>query len=134
MEVYAHAVLTRQQAQEALDQVERELNACWEDLRQQLARGCSANMAAQSCNYQRLLGQRRFERLSDIETAERRVKAALQGMFHARRRREIVDKCFERQRARHLREQARGEQKFLDDLAGRRGSSILTWKATETPL
>ena len=34
----------------------------------------------------------------------------------------------------HQREQARGEQKFLDDLAGRRGSSIFAWKPEESPL
>jgi hypothetical protein len=42
-----------------------------------------------------------------------------------------VDKCFEKQKSRHQREVLRGEQKFLDDLAGRRSSSIMTWSQTE---
>jgi flagellar export protein FliJ len=134
MEQYAQSLAARRQAVEGLEAVERQLSACWQDWRGRLAGGCAAAEAAQAHAYQRLLAQRRDECALALETAEQRVTAALQGMLLARQQREIVDKCCDKQKARHRREQARGEQKFLDDLAGRRGKSILAWKSAETPL
>jgi flagellar export protein FliJ len=133
MELYAQTLLVRSQALNALDKAGRELNAFWEDLRGQLSRGCAAEEVARAHDYQRSLVQRRQECAAALETAERRVNAALQGMLQARQQREIVDKCFEKQKTAHQREQARGEQKFLDDLAGRRGS-LFAWKPADTPL
>jgi len=134
MEQYAQSLIARRQAVEALEAAERELSACWQEWRGRMAGGCTAAEAAQAHAYERSLAQRRDECARALETAERRVNAALQGMLQARQQREVVDKYFDRQKARHRREQARGEQKFLDDLAGRRGSSILAWKSAETPL
>jgi hypothetical protein len=51
-------------------------------------------------------------------------------MLAARRQREVVDKFYDKQKSRHGRELARSEQMLLDDLAGRRPSSILSWTAT----
>jgi flagellar biosynthesis chaperone FliJ len=65
-----------------------------------------------------------------LEAAERRVNATLNGMLAARRQREVVDKFYDKQKSRHGRELARSEQMLLDDLAGRRPSSILSWTAT----
>lgn len=134
MDQYAQSLIARRQAVDGMEAVERELGACWQDLRGRLAGGCTAAEAAQAHAYQRSLAQRRDECTLALENAERRVNAALQGMIVARQQREIVDKCFEKQKVRHRREQARGEQKFLDDLAGRRGNSILSWKSAEIPL
>ena len=55
----------------------------------------------------------------------------MQAMLTARQQREIVDKFFNKQKSSHEREQLRNEQKMLDDLAGRRGNSILAWNPTE---
>jgi flagellar export protein FliJ len=134
MEQYAQSLIARRQAMDGLEAAERQLSACWQDWRGRLAGGCAAAEAAQAHAYQRSLAQRRDECTLALETAERRVNAALHGMLLARQQREIVDKCFDKQKARHRYEQARGEQKFLDDLAGRRGNSILAWKSAETPL
>jgi flagellar export protein FliJ len=134
MEQYAQSLIARRQAVDGLEAAEHDLSACWQDWRDRLAGGCAAAEAAQAHAYQRSLAQRRDECALALETAERRVNAALHGMLLARQQREIVDKCFDKQKARHRREEARGEQKFLDDLAGRRGSSILAWKSAETPL
>lgn len=131
MEHYAHMLVLRQKAENTLDKAERDLNSSWEDLRRQLARGCTAEEAAQAHVYQRSLIQRRTECATALEAADRRVNSALQGMLQARQQREIVDKCCDRQKAKHQRETARGEQKFLDDLAGRRRSSIFAWKPVE---
>ena len=134
MDQYGQCLLARRQAMDKLETVERELRLCLEELRGKLARGCTAAEAVQGHAYQRSLGQRRDECFFALETAERRVNAALQNMFHASQQREIVDKYFDKQKAAYAREQGRLEQKFLDDLAGRRGNSIFAWKPTDTPL
>jgi flagellar export protein FliJ len=134
LESYAQALQARSQAEALVAQVDQQMQECWNELRAHLARGCSVGLAARTHDYQKALAQRRHECAAALELAERRVAAALQGMLHARRQREIVDRYRERQKARHDREQVRAEQKFLDDLAGRRSSSILAWKPSDTPV
>jgi flagellar protein FliJ len=131
MEQYAQALLARQQTIDRLDAIQRELNAGWQELRSQLAKGCPASKAAQMQDYHRSLGKRRDEANLALGVAERRVNAALQTMLNARQQREIVDKSCEKQKARYVREQFRVEQKLLDDLAGRRSVSSLSWNPTE---
>ncbi len=130
LERYAHALLTRRQAMDRLDAVQREINAGWQELRAMLAASCPASRAAQAHVYHQSLEKRRTDCAAELGLAERRVNLAFQAMLHARQQREIVDKCFEKQKARHLRDQAHKEQKFIDDLAGRRGASILSWNPT----
>jgi len=134
MELYAQSLLVRRQATEGLEAVEQELNACRQEWRCQMAAGCSAAAAAQAYAYHLSLMRRQEECVHTLEVAERRANATLQSLSLARQQREIVDKCFEKQEARHRRDQVRGEQKFLDDLAGQRGNSIFAWKPAETPL
>src|ERR1700722_15382162 len=131
MEQYAQALLARQQTLDRLAGIERELHAGWQELRGQLAKGCTASRAAQTHDYHRALGKRRDEAVVALGVAERRVNAALQTMLTARQQREIVDKSCERQKARHVREQFRAEQRILDDLAGHRAASTLSWNSTE---
>lgn len=130
MERYAHALLARRQAMDRLDAVQREINAGWQELRAMLAGSCPASRAAQAHVYHQSLEKRRNECAAELGLAERRVNLAFQAMLLARQQREIVDKCFEKQKARHQREQLREDQKFIDDLGGRRGSSILSWNPT----
>ena len=127
MESYARTLLVRRQAVERLESVQQQINAGWQELRELLARGCAAGEAtrAQSCH--RVLEKRRDEYAAALGLAERRVNAAFNAMLAARHQREIVDKGFEKQKALHQREQQRGEQKFLDDLASRRPAGILSW-------
>lgn len=127
MEQYARTLLSRQQAVERLEAVQQQLTAGWQTLRNLLSNGCAAGKAAQMHDYHRLLEKRLDECVSALGLAERRVNAALQTMITARQQREIVDKCFEKQKNSHEREAARVEQKFLDDLAGRRSASVLSW-------
>jgi flagellar export protein FliJ len=131
MEQYAQALLLRRQALDHLNAAQRNLNTAWQELRALLAEKCTAANAAHAHDYQRALEKRCDECTADLGVAERRVNIALQAMLNSRRQREIVDKCFEKQKSRHQREVLRGEQKFLDDLAGRRSSSIMTWSQTE---
>ena len=133
MEQYGQALLARQQTLDRLDAVQQRLDAGWQDLRGQLTRGCSASQAAQAQDYHQSLETRRNECTRALEIAERRVNASLQVMLAARQQREIVGKCFEKQKARHQHAQMREEQKLLDDLAGRRMTSICSWTSTEAP-
>ncbi len=133
MEQYAQSLLARQQALDRLAAVQRELSACFQELRDKLAAGCAASIAAQAHDYHRALARRRDELSAALGLAERRVNAALQAMLGARQQREIVDKFFDKQKLRHSREVTREEQKFLDDLASRRGNSILAFNPTEIP-
>jgi flagellar export protein FliJ len=132
MEQYAQALLVRQQALDRLAAAQNELTVCAENLRAKLIAGCTASDAAQANEYHRSLARRRDECGAQLGLAERRVNAALQAMLGARQQREIVDKYFDKQKSRHQREVLREEQKLLDDLAGRRGNSILTWNPTES--
>jgi flagellar export protein FliJ len=127
MDQYARTLLARRQAVDRLEAVQQKLKAGWQELRQLLARGCEASNAARMHEYHRSLEKRRDDLITALGVAERRVNVALQAMLTARREREIVDKFFDKQKARHQREQVRVEQKFLDDLAGRRLASILAW-------
>jgi flagellar export protein FliJ len=127
MEQYAQSLIARQQAIDRLASVEHALSVCWEELRGQLAGSCSASKVAQAHDYQRSLAKRREECVAALGNAERRVNAALQTMLAARQQREIVDKCSDKQKAGYQREVVRAEQKFLDDLGGRRSNSMLAW-------
>src|SRR5579871_163229 len=133
MEQYAQALAFRQQAVDRLEAAQRELNAGWNDLRDRLARGCTAMEAAQANDYHRSVVKRRDECTLALGNAERRVNSALQAMLAARQQRELVDKFFAKQKERHNRELTRQEQKMLDDLAGRRGNSVLAWNPSEIP-
>jgi flagellar export protein FliJ len=130
MDQYARALLGRRLAVESLEAVQGQLSAGWRELRNLLARGCEAARVAQMQHYHRTLDKRRDECTLALGVAERRVNAAFQAMMAARQQREIVDKCFENQKTRHQREQLRVEQKFLDDLAGRRPAFVLAWNPT----
>lgn len=132
VELYAHTLANQQKAREALEKAEREMERAQAELRGQLTRGCQAQQAAQAAAYQQSLSQHGHDCAAAFETAERRVNAAFKAFLHARRQREMVDKCFDKQLARHRRDLARGEQRFLDDLAGRRASSIFAWKPAES--
>jgi flagellar export protein FliJ len=133
MEQYAQALAFRQQAYDRLEGVQQELNAGFRDLRARLAKGCAACEAAQAGEYHKSLARRRDECALALGHAERRVNAAMQNMLATRQQRELVDKYFDKQKSRHQREQFRLEQKMLDDLAGRRGNSILAWNPSEMP-
>jgi flagellar export protein FliJ len=132
MEHYARSLATLRQMAEQLQAVEGELLKSWEEWRAQLAGGFAAADAARAQGYHRSLVQRRDDARLAVDTAESRANSALQAMLQARQQREIVDKFFEKQKAVHQRDLAYNEQKFQDDLAGRRGGSMLTWKREET--
>jgi flagellar export protein FliJ len=130
MENYARTLLARQQAMERLDAVQQQMHAGWQEFRDLLARGCAAGTAARLQLCLRALERRREDHVAALGLAERHVNAAMTAMLAARQQREIVDRCFEKQKTSHQREQLRGEQKFLDDLASHRRSSILAWSPT----
>lgn len=130
LEVYAQTLLARQRAMEKLDIVQRELDKNTAAMTASLKAGCPAVEISQINDYQRALTQTRDHCAKLLGEAERQVNTAHQAMIAARQQREIVDKFFDKQKARHQRDVAHAEQKVLDDLAGRRGGSLFAWNAT----
>jgi flagellar export protein FliJ len=133
MEQYAQALVAREQASQRLNAAQDKLKAVGQEIRVLLAGGCAASKVAQAHDCHRSLQQKLNECVAALGLAECQVNVALNAMLAARRQREIVDKFYDQQKTRHRREQLRGEQKVLDDLAGRRPTSILSWNQTGGP-
>jgi flagellar export protein FliJ len=127
MEQYAQALVAREQARQWVEGVRTKLGKTGQEILALLKDGCPASRAAQAQDYHRSLQQHLKEAITGLGQAECRVNMAKNAMLVARQQREIVDKCFDKQKDRHQREQLRGEQKLLDELASRRPASILSW-------
>jgi flagellar export protein FliJ len=125
MERYAQALLQRQQVAEHLDRIQRALSDAWEQLREQMARGCSAAGLAQARAYSTHLETLRDEYTTALGAAERRVHQTLQDMLRARREREVVETYGARQKARHDRQHQRLEHWQMDEFAARLAHPIL---------
>lgn len=134
LELYAKALATLRQMAEQLEEAERDLSISLQEWRDKLAGEFSAADAARAHTCHRVLMQRRDDAALAVAAADVRVKAALQAMLQARQQRGVVDNLFDKQKALHQRDVARDEQKFLDEIAGRRNGSVLTWKPVETAL
>lgn len=120
-EQYAAAQLQRRQAADRVIARESELASAQKQVQQQLNSGLPAAQAVQGRAYCQSLEQRRDEAVAGLNQAERAVQACLQSMIEARRRREGVENCRDKQFKRHLRQCQQEEDRLLDELAGRRG-------------
>ena len=125
LEAYAAALLARHQAVARVKAVEQELAAAWSDLRRRQETGCPAAEMAQAMAFSQVLSRRRDEAVTALMAAERGVNLSLQNLLEARRQRETVDACHDKQRLAHQRNQTRQENRLLDDLAGRRFTPLL---------
>jgi flagellar export protein FliJ len=130
MEQYAQALVAREQAAQRVNAVQDRLKDVGQEIHGLLTAGSAASKVAQAHDCHRSLQQQLNECVAALGLAECQVNVALNAMLAARRQREIVDKFHDKQKTRHRREQLRGEQKVLDDLAGRRPTSILSWNPT----
>jgi flagellar export protein FliJ len=128
---YVRALLDRQKAVEAVEEMERQLEANSREVGRVLSAGCTAAHAFQLNNYHRFLEKQQEQRSKELAAAEQRLTAAFQAMLLARQQREIVESYRKRQHARYQRDLLREEQKALDELAGRRSASVLSWSQTE---
>lgn len=120
LEEYARALAARQQILSLLETIDARIHDDWSNIRRLLASGCSAAQATQAHSFHRSLEAKRSDCVASLGQAERRVQGASQAMLAAHQQREIVDVFREKQYARHLRLEAREEQKILDEFAGRR--------------
>ena len=133
LESFANALLLRGAALEHLDAVQRDLDAVWTEMRQEVARGCRAARMAQLRLHSQAVEEERARRETDLQQAERAVNQALQRMLAAHQQREVVDKFRSQQRARHELHLGRETQKFLDELATQRPLPALAWRTTADP-
>lgn len=125
LEAYAAALLVCHQAVSRMKAVELELSTSWSDLRCKQDAGCSAAVMSQASEYSRTLSRRRDEAGVALMAAERGMNVSLKSLLEARKQREIVDACHDKQKLAHQREQVRQENRLLDDLAGRRFTPLL---------
>jgi flagellar export protein FliJ len=124
MEDYAAALRSQQQAEARLAETQQELASGQHQSRNLLADGAAAAQIVQLqvyCRFLEVRGRDREEALNQARTATRQV---WQRLLEARRRREVVDKFYDRQREQYARAGQREEQKNLDDLSGRRPRTI----------
>lgn len=131
MEKYAATLMARQRAGEALAMVEGELVQAANAMRNRFAKPFSAAELMHARNHYENLDTRRLKAAESLAAAERAVRPALQEMIQARRQREIVEDCEEKQRARHEREKAREEGKINDEIALRRFSPSMAGAAID---
>jgi flagellar export protein FliJ len=134
IEIYVHALLARQQAADRLETARERIRRNQQEISRLLAAACAAAPLAQAGYYECALEKQELELAAAMALAERRVQASLKVMLSARQRRKMVENFRAKQLVRHLRNQWREEQKLTDDLASRRGRSILSWHPDESPL
>jgi flagellar export protein FliJ len=134
MENYVHALLSRQQVLDRLEAARERIRLNQQEINRLLAAACAAAQLAQASHYARVLEKQQADQIAALALAERRVQAAFQAMLTARQRRKMVENLHAKQLAIHQRAEWREEQKLTDDLASRRGRSILAWHPGEAPL
>jgi flagellar export protein FliJ len=134
MEIYVHALLAREQALDRLETARERIRRNHQEINRLLAAACAAAHLAQAGQYERLLEKQQADLVAALALAEHRVQAAFQAMLTARQRRKMVENLRAKQLGGHQRAEWREEQKLADDLASRRGRSILAWHPGEAPL
>jgi len=124
MENYAAALRSQQKAEAALAETQQALARGRHQSRNLLADGAPAAQIVQLQVYCRFLEVRCREREEALKQAGEATRQVWQRWLEARRRREVVDKFYDRQREQYARACQREEQKNLDDLSGRRPMMI----------
>jgi flagellar export protein FliJ len=120
LEVYIRTLLARQQALQALEEIDQSIARDFVQMRQLLAGGCTAAQASHAQNYHGSLQKKRDAAVAALGQAERRVGESIQAALAARQQREMVDVYREKQQAQHQRLEWREEQKIMDEFAMRR--------------
>ena len=131
LEHYVQALLGRQQALERLEVIRDQIRRHQQETSGLLAQGCTAAALVQVSQYARALEKLQSDQIMALALAERRVNATFHAMILARQQRKIVETFRTKQLARHQQAETREEQKFLDDLASRRGRHHQSWNAPE---
>jgi len=134
IESYIHALMARQQAADRLEAIRDKIRVNHQEICRILT-SAVATVApiAQATQYESVLETKQTELAVALALAERRLQNAFQAMLSARRRSSMVAKLRDKQFALHNRAQWREEQKTLDDLAARRVTHPMAWKAQEIP-
>lgn len=131
MERYAAALSQRQRAEEVLARATRDVNESAQAWQSRVAGGLMASEMVHRADHLRTLEFNRNQAATALLTAERAVDPALNAMLEARRQREVVEQCEQRQRQRHQREIARQDGKVQDEFAQRRVAPALVWRGNE---
>lgn len=109
--------------QSRLAEVSRELESLGAEIKGRMGGGVEARQLEQWGNYRLLLTERRSRLEQDLAVAEQGVQRARTVLLSATQDRQALENYRTKVHRMHDYQQARAEQKLLDDLAGR--SSIL---------
>ena len=134
LETYVQALLGRQQVLDKLDTIRGQIQRNQQEIHRLLTKSCTASALLQVNQYARSLEKLQADQIVALALAERRVNSTFQAMILARQQRKMVENFRAKQFARHQRSEWREEQKFLDDLASRRGRLMPSWNAPEPAL
>ena len=128
MERYGLALTEVNRCKKALADIDLEVQWLQEESQRCLLKGAFSAHIVQQQLYGSHMEECRKKAAEAITVSEQKANQAMQAMLLARQEREIVDKFREKQRAIYDRSMTVEEQKLLDELAGRRTESVLSWK------
>ncbi len=117
LERYARAVAARQQAIEHLRAIRTRCESVWHVRQIMTANGAAAEELSRAQEYSQALEQSVAQGEAQLLNTQRAVDQAWQHLVGARKQREVVDKCHDRQRGRYDHECRTEEQKELDEMA-----------------
>jgi len=119
---YSQALLTLEQATTRLESARAELEQAWIHFEKQLAANCPATELVRIQNSCQVVRRRIKECERNVLHARLKAHEPFLRLLAARQDSAVLDKCREKQKRRHEREQRKKEQQMLDELAGRRNA------------
>lgn len=115
----ANALHAVAQVEAGLARVSQELTRLGEDFRVRVGQGMPARELAELGGYRTVLTERQAQLQRDREAAEEKVREARAELVRRTQDRQVLDTYRDKLHRAWERDQARLEQKLLDDLAGR---------------
>ncbi|MCL5096280.1 MAG: flagellar export protein FliJ [Candidatus Omnitrophica bacterium] len=116
---YAQALGDSERVRVKMRSMEADLERCWEAVREQIMAGISAGSLARLRSYTARVEERRKQLQREYQTACRIAEQARCDMVCAMQNRKALEHYRARRRLAFDLAAARGEQRFLDDLAAR---------------
>jgi len=116
LQTYAKALQTWESARGKVAELQKELEAGWEEFRRQATGTCTASDMARMRAYCHALEQRKQVLEHAVKVARNKADHAFSSLLAARQARAVVDKFHEHQSCAHRRERQRHDQRALDEM------------------
>lgn len=131
---FAAALAASEAAARRMRENLRELEACWGAIKSCLQSAASGAEISRLRDFAGIIEQRQVELEGEWRTAATATEGAATEMRAAMRDREALEQLYQRRRRAHDLGVAREEQKALDELAGRKLTSIFSASTRLTPV